>query len=84
MVQGIICMTLHLHVLLHIQEMAKYTQVVDTYPGSETCIRGIIEAFKIPGRGTGTLRCFEEFIILYIIRNHSEEICKAMPLKQRT
>lgn len=49
MVQGIICMTLHLHVLLHIQEMAKYTQEVDTYPGSETCITGIIEAFKIAG-----------------------------------
>lgn len=50
MVQGIICMTLHLHVLLHIQEMAKCTQEVDTYPGSETCITGIIEAFRLQER----------------------------------
>lgn len=59
--------------------MAKYTQEVNRHPGSETClIRGIREDCKILGRGT--LRCFEEFIILYITGNQKGE---AIPLKQR-
>jgi len=37
----------------------------------------------MPGRGTDTLRCFEEYIILYTTDNPPEETPKTMTSKQK-
>lgn len=70
----------------HIRDLAKNTQEVKIVVlvlkllASNKCNR---RYFRIPGRGTEILRCFEECTILYIVDNPPREINKTMTSEQK-